>query len=78
MVVFFITLLPQFAAAAFLPMLGLGLVFALMTVTWLSLYAVAVAKAGEALGGAWLRRVADGLAGVVMIGLAGRLAGERR
>jgi threonine/homoserine/homoserine lactone efflux protein len=78
MVVFFVTLLPQFAVTSFLPMLGLGLVFALMTVTWLSLYAVVVARAGEVLGGAGLRRVIDGLAGVVMLGLAGRLATERR
>jgi threonine/homoserine/homoserine lactone efflux protein len=78
MVVFFVTLLPQFAATSFVPMLALGLVFAVMTVLWLSAYAVAVAKAGEALGGRWLRRVVDGLAGIVMIGLAGRLAGERR
>jgi threonine/homoserine/homoserine lactone efflux protein len=78
MVVFFVTLLPQFTTTAFLPMLALGLVFAAMTLTWLSAYAVAVAKAGDVLGGRRLRRIADGVAGVLMIGLAGRLAAERR
>jgi threonine/homoserine/homoserine lactone efflux protein len=44
MVVFFTSLLPQFASS-FGGMLSLGLVFAAITLTWLTLYAFAVARA---------------------------------
>jgi RhtB (resistance to homoserine/threonine) family protein len=80
MVVFFVTLLPQFTGGhvAFLPMLALGIVFAVMTLAWLSAYAVAVAKAGARLRSRSIRRLIDAATGAVLIGLGLRLAGERR
>ncbi|RUW43826.1 LysE family translocator, partial [Mesorhizobium sp. M1A.F.Ca.ET.072.01.1.1] len=52
--VFFPSLLPQFVPAgqpSFLSLLLLGVVFALITCSWLTIYATVVAKAGG-----WLRR----------------------
>jgi threonine/homoserine/homoserine lactone efflux protein len=52
MAVFFPSLLPQFVSAdapSFLPLLALGIVFCLMTFTWLTGYAFAVARAGDVL-----------------------------
>lgn len=80
MAVFFVTVLPQFTGGRveFAPMLALGLLFAAMTVTWLSAYAFVVAKAGQRLRGRSIRRLIDGVAGLVLIGLGVRLAGDRR
>ena len=49
MAAFFPSLLPQFAPQthAFPVLLGLGLVFCLMTLAWLTAYAFAVARAGD-------------------------------
>jgi threonine/homoserine/homoserine lactone efflux protein len=79
--VFFTSLLPQFVhgtGPAFAPLLFLGLVFALLTLLWLAVYALAV---GHASG--WLRRPQvrlwlDRCTGVVLIGFSVRLALERR
>jgi threonine/homoserine/homoserine lactone efflux protein len=76
MAVFFSSLLPQFADS-FAGLLVLGLVFALMTVTWLSAYAVAVAKAGDLLRRSSVRRVIDAVVGAVLVAFGGRLATER-
>jgi RhtB (resistance to homoserine/threonine) family protein len=79
MVVFFVSLLPQFtgSGASFAELLALGLLFAVMTVSWLSAYAYAVSRARVYLG-ARIRRLIDAVAGVVLVGLGLRLAGERR
>jgi len=76
MVVFFTSLLPQFGSS-FGGMLLLGLVFAGITLAWLTLYAFAVARAKAVLMRAPVRRVLDGLAGVVLVSFGLRLAAER-
>jgi threonine/homoserine/homoserine lactone efflux protein len=72
MAIFFPSLLPQFAHS-FAALLVLGFVFAAMTLTWLSAYAVVVAKIGDRLR----TRVVDAVAGVALIACGGRLAAER-
>jgi threonine/homoserine/homoserine lactone efflux protein len=76
MVVFFTSLLPQFAAS-FAGMLSLGLVFASITLAWLTLYAFAVARAKNVLLRTRVRRALDALAGIVLISFGVRLAAER-
>jgi len=81
MAVFFASLLPQFAPQAtptVAGLLGLGLVFTLMTLIWLALYAVVIARAGDALTRSRLRRVIESVTGVVLIGFGLRLAAEQR
>ena len=76
MAIFFSSLLPQFADS-FAGLLVLGLVFAAMTVTWLSAYVVAVAKAGDVLRRSRVRRVIDAVVGAVLVAFGARLATER-
>ena len=79
MVVFFSSLLPQFAPSGgptFLAMLGLGLVFCSMTLAWLSCYAWLVAKAGVVLDRPAVRRVLDAVTGAILVGLGVRVAAE--
>ena len=81
MAVFFTSLLPQFAmpgSGAGAEMLGLGLVFASMTLLWLSGYAVAVARVGTALRRPLVRRTVDAITGTVLLAFGGRLAAEER
>ena len=81
MAVFFTSLLPQFVPpgpSAFLAMLALGLVFCVMTLAWLSIYALAVARAGHVLGRPRIRRVLDAAAGAVLIAFGARLASQQR
>jgi threonine/homoserine/homoserine lactone efflux protein len=80
MAVFFTSLLPQFAPgdeAAFVDLLGLGLLFCLMTVAWLSGYALAVERASAILRRPSVRRALDAITGVVLVALGLRLATER-
>jgi threonine/homoserine/homoserine lactone efflux protein len=76
MAVFFTSLLPQFGSS-FAGMLGLGLVFASLTLVWLSLYAVAVAKATGLLQRPPVRRALDAVTGLVLVALGLRIATER-
>ena len=80
MAAFFLSLLPQFTSSgdtsAFV--LVLGLVFCLLTLSWLTGYAVVVAKAGDVLRQPRIRRVLDGLTGAVLLGLGLRLVSEQR
>ena len=79
--VFFTSLLPQFAPAdgpAFPVLLGLGLLFALMSLGWLTVYVTALARLGELLARTGVRRAIDDVMGTVLIALGGRLALERR
>jgi threonine/homoserine/homoserine lactone efflux protein len=79
MAVFFASLLPQFApegSAAFVVLLGLGLLFCAMTLAWLTLYALAISRMVHLLTGR-VRRVLDGVTGVVLVALGLRLATER-
>jgi threonine/homoserine/homoserine lactone efflux protein len=79
MAVFFTSLLPQFAAAgAFVDLLGLGLLFAALTIAWLTAYALAVDRASGVLGRPAVRRALDALTGLVLVALGLRLATDRR
>jgi threonine/homoserine/homoserine lactone efflux protein len=80
MAVFFTSLLPQFTTggAAFAQLLGLGLLFCGMTVTWLAGYALAVERAAGILRRPTVRRALDAVTGVVLTVLGLRLATERR
>ena len=81
MAAFFPSLLPQFAPAgeqAFLPLLLLGLLFCAMTFVWLTAYAVVVARAGDFLRRAGIRRAIEGVTGAVLVALGLRLAAEQR
>jgi threonine/homoserine/homoserine lactone efflux protein len=76
MAVFFTSLLPQFASS-FSGMLGLGLVFASLTLVWLGAYAVAVAKASGFLQRSAVRRALDALTGTALLALGVRVAVDR-
>jgi threonine/homoserine/homoserine lactone efflux protein len=79
MVVFFSSLLPQFApvdGSSLVPMLGLGFVFCSMTLLWLTAYATVQAKAGAALQSPAIRRTLDVVTGAIIVALGLRLATE--
>jgi len=65
----------DFARAA---LLGLGFLFSLMTLLWLTAYAVAVARAGDFLSRSWVKRAIEAITGAVLVALGLRLATERR
>ena len=73
MPVFFISLLPQFGTT-FTELVVHGLVFAALTLAWLSL----VGRAAGLLRVSPLRRAIDALAGIVLVALGLHLATERR
>ena len=77
MAVFFTSLLPQFAES-FGGLLVLGAVFCSMTFLWLTAYAFAVARAGDLLRRAVIRRAFDAILGAVLVALGLRLAADRR
>lgn len=79
--VFFTTLLPQFAPAhgpAFATLLAFGLLFCAMTLAWLCVYSVAVARAGRALRRPGIRRALDAVMGAALVAVGVRVAVERR
>ena len=81
MAVFYTSLLPQFTPAdgpAFPVLLGLGVIFSLMTFSWLALYATAVDRLSDLLGRTGVRRALDAAMGTVLVALGGRLALEKR
>jgi threonine/homoserine/homoserine lactone efflux protein len=78
--IFFASLLPQFAPGgpgSFAALLALGFLFSAITWTWLTLYAVAVARARRALTDGPLRRALDAIFGFVLVVFGIRLATER-
>ena len=77
MAVFFTSLLPQ-SASSFWALLALGLLFATMTLVWLSAYALVVARAGDLLRRSAIRRALDAVTGAVLVALGLRIATERR
>ena len=80
MAIFFASLLPQFApggSASFAVLLALGLLFAALTLAWLSLYALAVSRVQRHLTGP-LRRALDALTGIVLVAFGIRLADVSR
>jgi RhtB (resistance to homoserine/threonine) family protein len=79
--VFFTGLLPQFVSPrqpVLEPFLLLGGLFVLMTLVWLSGYALVAVRASALLGRPQVRATLDRVTGVVLIGLGVRLALERR
>jgi LysE type translocator len=82
MAVFFTSLLPQFAgnggSGSFFPFLFLGVVFCLLTLGWLSMYALVVAKAADFLRRRSIRRLLAATTGAVLVGVGIRLAVEER
>ena len=79
MAAFFGSLLPQFAPStdAFATMLLLGLAFIALTGTWLTIYTLAVARAGDVLRRPRVRRAIEGATGAVLVAFGLRLASER-
>jgi threonine/homoserine/homoserine lactone efflux protein len=77
MAAFFPSLLPQFGGS-FSLLLALGLTFCLMTLAWLSAYAIVVARAGDFLTRPAIRRWVEAVTGAVLVALGLRLATERR
>jgi threonine/homoserine/homoserine lactone efflux protein len=77
MAVFFSSLLPQFGSS-FAELLSLGLLFCAFTLTWLAVYAVVVARAGDLLRRPRVRRALDALTGLALTLFGIRLATERR
>ena len=78
MAVFFTSLLPQFGGESFPALLALGLVFCSMTFAWLTVYAFAVARAGDFLRRSRVRAWLDRVTGAVLIAFGIRLATEAR
>jgi threonine/homoserine/homoserine lactone efflux protein len=81
MAVFFTSLLPQFAdpgSGSFRSLLPLGLTFCCMTMAWLTLYAIVVARVGDVLRRGWVRRALDVVLGVVFVALGMRVATASR
>jgi len=76
MAIFFTSLLPQFGTS-FAEMLALGLVFCVLTFTWLTGYGIAVAKFGDVLRRPRVRRVVDAVTGTALAAFGFRLAVER-
>jgi len=77
MAAFFPSLLPQFAHS-FAALLALGFVFCLLTLVWLTAYAIVVARAGDFLSRSWVKRAIEAVTGAVLVALGLRLATERR
>jgi threonine/homoserine/homoserine lactone efflux protein len=78
---FFTSMLPQFApagAADFAGLAALGLLFSLMTLLWLTGYALAVARMGNVLRRPRIRRSLEGITGATLIALGLKLAVEER
>jgi len=81
MAAFFASVLPQFAPEGqgmLSTLLLLGFVFAAMTCTWLSLYAIVIASAGDAFRRSKARRVLEAAMGAALIGFGARVAYEQR
>jgi threonine/homoserine/homoserine lactone efflux protein len=57
-------------------MLALGVVFATLTLAWLSVYAVAVAKASALLRRSPVRRALDALTGLALVAVGLRISAE--
>jgi threonine/homoserine/homoserine lactone efflux protein len=78
MAVFFLSLLPQFAGPdpSLSALAGLGLLFAVMTVMWLTAYALVVDRVRNVLQRNAVRQWIDRLTGLVLVGLGVRVATE--
>jgi threonine/homoserine/homoserine lactone efflux protein len=80
MAVFFPSLLPQFVAVdapPFFALLALGILFSVMTLVWLTGYALAVARAGDVFRRSAVRRTVEAVTGIVLVGFGIRVAAAR-
>jgi threonine/homoserine/homoserine lactone efflux protein len=77
MAIFFTSLLPQFTGtqASFAQLLALGFLFCMLTLVWLSAYAVVVSRARRIV--MRRRRVLDAITGTLLVAFGLRLAVER-
>jgi RhtB (resistance to homoserine/threonine) family protein len=78
---FFTSVLPQFVdpgRSVLAPSLALGALFVLMTLAWLSAYALVAVKASAVLRRRRVSAAIDRLSGAILIGFGVRLALERR
>jgi threonine/homoserine/homoserine lactone efflux protein len=81
MAVFFTSLLPQFVPAgdtSVTSLAALGLLFSLMTLLWLTGYALTIARVGNVLRRPAIRRTLEGVTGAALIGLGLKLAAQGR
>jgi threonine/homoserine/homoserine lactone efflux protein len=78
MAVFFSSLLPQFSDASFGSLVFLGLIFAAMTLAWLTAYAVALSMAGNFIRRRAIWRSIEAVTGAALVALGLRLASEQR
>jgi threonine/homoserine/homoserine lactone efflux protein len=80
MAVFFASILPQFAPhdCMFADSVLLGVTLAVLTMVWLTLYALAVAAVGSFLQRHRVRRAIEAATGAVLVGFGVRLALEGR
>ena len=76
-VVFFTSLLPQFATG-FAALAALGVIFSALTLAWLAAYAVVVSRARVAMLRPRVQRVLDTLTGITLVAFGARLAFEQR
>jgi threonine/homoserine/homoserine lactone efflux protein len=59
-------------------LLGLGFLFCALTLTWLTAYSFAVARAGDVLRRPRVRRSIDAITGTALVALGVRLAATDR
>ena len=81
MAVFFASVFPQFAPRGdgmLITLLWLGILFSALTCLWLTIYAVVIDRARRLVRGSRIGRVAEGIAGLTLIGLGLRVAAEER
>ena len=79
--IFFSSFLPQFARGdhpPFTALLVLALSFSAIGLSWLTLYNLVIARAGDFLRQPTVRRVVEGITGTVLVGFGIRLAAEHR
>ena len=81
MAIFFSSLLPLVVVpgpSAAAGMLGLGVVFATMTMAWLAAYAAVVDRVGHVLRRPRIRRILDAVMGAILVAFGARRAVDRR
>lgn len=81
MVAFYLSLLPQFVPAGWNPLVALitlGATFSLLTLAWLSLYAVVLDRGRTMITRPSVRKIIDGVAGALLVALGIRLALQAR
>jgi RhtB (resistance to homoserine/threonine) family protein len=81
MAVFFASVLPQFAPEGqgmLSALVALGVMFSVMTLAWLTLYATVIASLGHAFRRSRIKRAIEGVMGAALVGFGVRIAYEQR